>query len=205
METFEGDSQAQRKLNEGDLAWEMPGGTYDRLLASLSNADVVSGLQAAARRYDMLAESGAWGRGLPWNSLVEAAVRARPAIDRTAARIGSRKLVLAFREMRQHAGDPVYHAQTLVSTWLGDFRLIDRPRHRGLIIPQQVRQLREILQPGDILLERHNWFLSNAFLPGFWPHAALYLGNQQELEALGVAEDPRVAPHLNEFLGQDGA
>lgn len=29
--------------------------------------------------------------------------------------------------------------------------------------------------------------------------------SQQELEALGVAEDPRVAPHLNEFLGQDGA
>ena len=205
VETFEDDSQAQRKLNEGDLAWEMPGGTYDRLLASLSNAAAVSGLQAAAKRYDMLAESSAWGRGPPWESLVEAAVRARPAIDRTAARIGSRKLALAFREMRQHAADPIYHAQTLVSTWLGDFRLIDRPRHRGLISPQQVRELREILQPGDILLERRNWFLSNAFLPGFWPHAALYLGSQQELEALGVADDPRVAPHRNEFLGQDEA
>ncbi len=205
VETFEDDSQAQRKLNEGDLAWEMPGGTYDRLLASLSNADVVSGLQAAAKRYDSLAESKAWGRGPPWEYLVQAAVRARPAIDRTAARIGSRKLALAFREMRRHAGDPVYHAQTLVSTWLGDFRLIDRPRHRGLISPQQVGELRKILQPGDILLERRNWFLSNAFLPGFWPHAALYLGNQQELEALGVADDPRVTPHRNEFLGEDEA
>ena len=43
------------------------------------------------------------------------------------------------------------------------------------------------------------------FLPGFWPHAALYLGSQQELEALGVADDPRVTPHRNEFLGQDEA
>ena len=203
VETFEDDRQAQRKLNEGDLAWEMPNGTYDRILASLSNAEVVSSLQVAAKRYDALAGSDAWGRGPPWESLVEAAVSARPAIDRTAARIGSRKLALAFREMRQHAGDPIYHAQTLVSTWLGDFRLIDRPRHRGLISPQQVRELREILQPGDILLERRNWFLSNAFLPGFWPHAALYLGTQQELDALGVADDPRVMPHRNEFLGQD--
>ncbi len=205
VETFEDDGQAQRKLNEGDLTWEMPGGTYDRLLASLSNADVVSGLQAAAKRYDLLAKSNPWGKGPPWESLVEAALRARPAIDRTAARIGSRKLLLALREMRRHTGDPVYHAQTLVSTWLGDFRLIDRPRHRGLISPQQVRELKEILQPGDILLERRNWFLSNAFLPGFWPHAALYLGSQQELEALGVADDSRVTPHRNEFLGQDEA
>ena len=28
-------------------------------------------------------------------------------------------------------------------------------------------------------------------------------GTQQELDALGVADDPRVMPHRNEFLGQD--
>jgi len=72
-----------------------------------------------------------------------------------------------------------------------------------LIGPHQVEELREKLQPGDILIERRNWFLSNAFLPGFWPHAALYLGDQEALEELGVTDDARVVPHWDEFLGRD--
>jgi hypothetical protein len=39
------------------------------------------------------------------------------------------------------------------------------------------------LQPGDIIFERHEWYLSNLGLPGFWTHVALYIGTPEERRA----------------------
>ncbi len=41
-------------------------------------------------------------------------------------------------------------------------------------------------RPGDVFVTRHDDAMSNLFLPGFWPHAALYLGMREELEAAGI-------------------
>jgi hypothetical protein len=38
-------------------------------------------------------------------------------------------------------------------------------------------------RPGDVFITRHDDALSNLFLPGFWPHAALFLGAGEFLEA----------------------
>ena len=45
--------------------------------------------------------------------------------------------------------------------------------------------------PGDIVVVRQNWFISNIGLPGFWPHAELYLGTVAELQRY-FDEDPAV-------------
>jgi uncharacterized protein YycO len=44
--------------------------------------------------------------------------------------------------------------------------------------------------PGDVLVTRKEHSLTNYFLPGYWPHAALYLGDGRVVEALadGVRE-----------------
>jgi hypothetical protein len=43
-----------------------------------------------------------------------------------------------------------------------------------------------LARPGDIFVTRHDDALSNLFLPGFWPHAALYLGSADQRARLGV-------------------
>lgn len=64
---------------------------------------------------------------------------------------------------------------------------------RGKHVTDEVReQVREYLRPGDVLVTRHKYALTNLFLPGFWPHAAMYVGSTQEREQLGIVLDPHL-------------
>jgi len=48
-----------------------------------------------------------------------------------------------------------------------------------------IAEIRQRLRPGDVIITRHSDALSNLFLPGFWPHAALYVGSAAQRDALG--------------------
>jgi hypothetical protein len=85
-----------------------------------------------------------------------------------------------------------FPVQKNFATWAGDTRVA--PQARRLITDAQLAELKTKLQPGDVILERRNWYVSNIGLPGFWPHAALYVGSQREiLEALANAPDVKDA------------
>lgn len=72
----------------------------------------------------------------------------------------------------------LFPIQKGVSEWMGDVR-VHRP-HQSLITSEQISSLQPRLAPGDVLLERREWYLSNIGLPGFWPHAALYIGTPEQ-------------------------
>ena len=59
------------------------------------------------------------------------------------------------------------------------------------------------LAPGDILLARKNWYLSNLALPGFWPHAALYVGTTKDL-ATNFDDDPEIQTWMSKELSVVG-
>jgi hypothetical protein len=72
----------------------------------------------------------------------------------------------------------VFPIQKGVSEWMGDVRL--RRPHQSLITTEQIGSMLPRLEPGDLLLERREWYLSNIGLPGFWPHAALFIGTPEQ-------------------------
>jgi hypothetical protein len=79
--------------------------------------------------------------------------------------------------------------QAGVSEWMGDTKVYREGK--ALISAEQVRELHRMLQPGDILLERREWYVSNIGLPGFWSHAALYLGTPEERRAFSTDTNTR--------------
>lgn len=48
------------------------------------------------------------------------------------------------------------------------------------------------LRPGDVIITRHAKALTNLFIPGFWPHAAFYIGTREELRGASIEIDERV-------------
>lgn len=65
-----------------------------------------------------------------------------------------------------------------------------KPAGAGKRVTSFVRErLESFLQPGDVLVTRHDDALSNLFLPGFWPHAAFYIGSNEQRAKLGTSSD----------------
>jgi len=47
-------------------------------------------------------------------------------------------------------------------------------------------EIQALIKPGDFFITRHSHALTNLFLPGFWPHAALYIGDSGDRDKLGI-------------------
>ena len=63
-----------------------------------------------------------------------------------------------------------------------------------------VDTLLDELQPLDILLVTNNGRLSNVSLPGYFIHAAVYLGGERELRREGIWDSKAVVPHRSAVL-----
>lgn len=71
----------------------------------------------------------------------------------------------------------LYTAKSALCTWAADTRIINKKD--GLSETQQIIIQKHLL-PGDILISHVDWFVSNIGIPGFWTHAAVYVGTPEE-------------------------
>ncbi|HLP78405.1 MAG TPA: hypothetical protein VK327_15990, partial [Candidatus Paceibacterota bacterium] len=94
----------------------------------------------------------------------------------------------ALKVLQRGANTAWFPVQAGVSEWMGDVKVYRVGK--SLVSDAQIEGLKTNVQPGDVLLERREWYLSNVGLPGFWPHAALYIGTPAERQAYFA--DPEV-------------
>ncbi|MBS1150107.1 MAG: hypothetical protein H6Q89_1805 [Myxococcaceae bacterium] len=74
----------------------------------------------------------------------------------------------------------IFPAQKSFAEWFGDTRVARAGK--PLMTPAALAEVIPKMEPGDVVVTRQNWFLSNIALPGFWPHAELYVGTPDDLK-----------------------
>lgn len=106
----------------------------------------------------------------------------------------------AFKIASSAAFTAWFPVQKGVAEWMGDTRLARADR--ALVSRKQIASITPRLQPGDVLLERREWYLSNVGLPGFWPHTALFIGDAPTRARF--FDDPQVQAWVREQGRADG-
>jgi hypothetical protein len=202
------DPVAIRKLNEAEPLWGIPPNLFDTIHNNLIQPENRKLLSDALQKYREL-QPAFQRNGLSHSEnckIFHAAIQAgADSAKQFQPLLAKETFKVTTANVTSEGKEPVYKIKTLVSSWIGDTKIREPREGKALIRPEQVAELRSKLQPGDIMLERRNWFLSNAFLPGYWPHAVLYVGTEEDLRRMGLMNDPRVEKHWREFVKHDEA
>lgn len=101
-------------------------------------------------------------------------------------------LANGLKILTQSAEDQWFPIQKGLANAMGDTRV--RRGHDFLIDESQLLRCADLMQPGDIMIQRREWYMSNLGIPGYWTHAALYLGTAEQREQL--SQQPEVMNHL---------
>ena len=203
---FDRSPDAKRKFNEAEPLWKIPPGLYDTVRQNLVNPEHRRLLADATRRYEAAQPVFAKDdllKPAPYNLFHAAIARSAETQKRLLDPLVLTDASTPWKEAKSVGGEAINQTKAVVSTWIGDTKIREPRQGKPLIQPAQLTELRAKLQPGDIMLERRNWYLSNAFLPGYWPHAAIYIGTAEDLKRLGLDQDPRVRKHWAEFVKRD--
>jgi hypothetical protein len=78
-------------------------------------------------------------------------------------------------------------AQTAVSKAMGRAKVARL--HDSLVTPEQAAAVAGRMEPGDFMVQRREWYLSNLGLPGFWTHAALFIATPEERSSYFADEE----------------
>ena len=86
-----------------------------------------------------------------------------------------------------------YEIKKNVTWFLGDIEIFAQPfwlilwgDHHYKIKGHHQRKVLALLKPGDVLLRKYDHYLGSRFIPGYWSHAAIYIGNDSVIHALGI-------------------
>ncbi len=185
------ESLVQRKINEGDEERRIPRKQFTEVFKSLSDPLLAKWMHDAMRHAKRFrGELEALACDPTVGFVAECLEQLEQPLNPRKRRFFG--LLLAYREHSLRRRGASARQKTELTLLEAAGRLVAEVNGQ-LMMPRihtgVQERLNEILKPGDVLVTRHDLALSNLFLPGFWPHAALYVGSEAERQELGVELD----------------
>lgn len=180
----------RQKLNEPEPHFGIRAGTYDRIQASLTSPAHAWHLYHAREYWiQNLSFLVKLSCGTELEPLVEIIQRTQALSDVDLQRYAADRLRVRARQMQTTGRDAIsralYGLQKAVSGLIsGKFT---HPGHVPQLPVAIAEQIRQLVRPGDVFVNRKEHAITNYFLPGFWPHAAFYIGQTNQLEQMGMA------------------
>ncbi|MGI9427715.1 MAG: YiiX/YebB-like N1pC/P60 family cysteine hydrolase [Bythopirellula sp.] len=184
-ELFADEPIIRRKLNEAYELYGIPEGSFDAIQMSLSDPGNVLQVYQANQVFDENATAIRNDDSLAEVQRIIDLLGERVRVSPTAyAKARANERARDFYDTIVHSGlgQAIYAIQSWVSRWVGQLSM--HPSHRPAL-PESIKaDFLKVLQPGDVLVTRKEHSFTNYFLPGYWPHVALYIGAGQVIEAL---------------------
>ncbi|MDG2389814.1 MAG: YiiX/YebB-like N1pC/P60 family cysteine hydrolase [Planctomycetaceae bacterium] len=207
-ENFHNEPLLRAKLNEPEPSFDIPADVYETVQSSLTGVTHAWKLYHAAQYFqqnrDMLESLG---EGDP------AAAEMFDIVDRYSEHLNVRMSDYASARMRYRLRQmrtfftrdlcftAMYRIQKLAGDLMADFYV--KPKHQPGM-PKLIKQeLCTHLRPGDVMLTRKEYALTNYLLPGFWPHAALYMGDQEALSLSDLHRHEHVGSRWETLMNCD--
>jgi len=191
LEEVARDSVTQRKLNEGSEMHRIPRKQFTAVFESFTDPVKARSIEQAmrfARRHrnhlETMADDPVVGR------LVADLKRREEVLEPSRRRYLSRLLAFLGHAVRRTGASA--RQQALFTALETGGRLASELRDHWT--PDRIDEksrcdLEKLMRPGDVLVTRHDHAFTNLFLPGYWPHAALYVGSETDRRQMQIDLD----------------
>ncbi|MFI4911723.1 MAG: YiiX/YebB-like N1pC/P60 family cysteine hydrolase [Sedimentisphaeraceae bacterium JB056] len=173
-------------LNEGDEAAGFPKDGYFYIKQRLTNPDVLLRLNAGKAYLKLVKKNISF----PAAAVAE--------LEQRLARISD----LLGRDMDIFIKNPIdmlekktfenwLPAQKNIAIMMGRVHPSSRPYY---ITGDIIKNYADRFEPGDVIITRRKWHLSNVGIPGFWTHSVIYAGTRQQINEFFATETDELPP-----------
>ncbi len=195
---FQNNTPLRRRLNADDSGYQLK----DDQLKSITESYESVGKRRRVRRAIDFVESNiqrirqqsafdtttSYALGLIEQSPSYRRIRDEDLSDRLRAKIG-----LLFSNLRDKIYDTHSTGTDLFSGLFGNtLGLIELRKGKLLGRSDVYNDVASRLQPGDILVEKTPFRLTDKLIPGHWGHVAVWAGSEQQLRKLGLWQHPQI-------------
>ena len=192
VDAFETVKVIRKKLDEAEPRYAIPPGQFSEIYRSVTRPRNILGFHKALIFAEFKRDAlMALADDPVVASVIPTLAKEMGRVDEVGRYDGGRIIRHRLHRMRQAPKQQIKGVLFTLFKMSGSaIAEMQNPFHRKRVTRRIRRKMEAMLEPGDVIITRHDDALSNLFLPGFWPHGAMYIGTEAQRRALGVELSP---------------